>query len=142
MLGDLYLSPGDEIGLDTSVGNCPVVSTANAVLVWRGGFNQPTASVELRIGAKPLKLSGHRQRPPNVLLPLQCGERHKLRNEAETTRALFASGVLEIEKLPAMLALEKLHCPLNFPVAAFLVKARNKPVECPRQATQWREFRS
>jgi hypothetical protein len=71
--------------------------------------DEPVAGVVLRVGAEAEAASRGGERLPGALLLLQ--RRHLLdrRQIAEPPAAALAAGVLEIERLPAALALEQLH---------------------------------
>jgi hypothetical protein len=63
----------------------------------------------LGVGAKLIPLSRRRQRAQQSIRFFQRGDERPFRQIAKLKPAAFARGVLEIERLSAVLALEKLH---------------------------------
>src|SRR5262245_12086767 len=90
-----------------------VVAAGRAKVFGVIGDEKPVADVVLRVGAKTVSTLRHRQRGPQPVGLLQCRDNLALGHIAQSQPATCAGGVLEIERLPAVLALEELHGPLK-----------------------------
>ena len=111
VLGEFDLSPMPKILGTHEIGDGAVVATGGAEYFRLVAVHQPVADVVLGVGAKLISLSRRRQRAQQSVRFFQCGDERPFRQIAEPKPAAFARGVLEIERLSAVLALEKLHGP-------------------------------
>ena len=65
------------------------------------------------VGAKPTRPIGGRERSPAAaILPCEGAQNGEVWEVAKKVSAALAAGILEVEQLAAMLALEKLHRPV------------------------------
>jgi hypothetical protein len=109
VLGGFELTPGQQVLRLREVRNGAVVTAGDAVRVRPVGRHEPVARVVGGVGAKAVRTARLRERAPCVAFRLKGRERVRFRQIAESVRTALARRVLEVEKLPAMLALEQLH---------------------------------
>ena len=114
VLGGLQALPAQEMVRRAEVGDRAVEPAGLAEGVPALGRHQPVAGVMDGIGAEALQRLGRDQRAP--ALAVERGERAEcglLGQIAQDMLAALAPGVLEVQQLAAMLALEQLHgrCP-------------------------------
>jgi hypothetical protein len=110
VLRQFHHTPGSQVGRDRRVRDDAVVSARGAVRLVRGGWDEPVAGIELRIGAEAVGALGLGQRTPSrVAIGFQRRERAGIGLVALAITAALAGVVLEVEELAAGLALEALH---------------------------------
>ena len=109
VLGELDLAPVRLVLGLGQVRDHPVVTAGRAELLGAVHRNQPVARAELRVGAVAIAAPALRQRPQSPPAFFQSADRRVGRQIAEVAAAALAAGVLEIKRLPAMLAFKEFH---------------------------------
>src|SRR5262249_14722110 len=75
------------------------------------GRHEPVADVVLGVGAEAMALPLRRERTPHAIGRFQCSDHLLLRQITQPQAAALALCILEVERLSAILAFEKLHGP-------------------------------
>src|SRR5262245_19611190 len=111
MLGVFDLAPMHEILGIWEIGDGAVRAagrTKNLAIV---GRHEPVADVVLGVGAEAIALPFRRDRTPRAIDRFQCGDGLLLRQITQPQATALALRILEVERLSAILAFEKLHGP-------------------------------
>src|SRR5262245_14298311 len=109
MLGVFDLAPMQEILGIGEIGDGAVVAAGRAKSLRLLGSHQPVADIVVRIGAEPVALALSRERAPYSVSLFQRGHHFLMRQIAQAQPAALAFRIFEIDRLAAILALEKFH---------------------------------
>src|SRR5262245_12708871 len=111
MLGVFDLAPVHEILGISEIGDGAVMAagrTKNLAIV---GGHEPVADIVFGVGAEAIALPLRRERTPHAIGRFHCSDDLLLRQITQPQTAALALRILEVERLSAILALEKLHGP-------------------------------
>ena len=108
-LGEFDLTPMPEVLGTCEIGNGAVMAAGRAKRLGIVGGHEPVADIMLDIGAKPILLRRRRECTPRAVDLFQRGDGFPFRQVTQPQAAALTAGIFEIERLSAVLALEKLH---------------------------------
>src|SRR5262249_37662666 len=111
MLGVFDLAPMQEILEIGEIGDGAVMATSRTKNLTTVGRHEPVADVVLGVGAEAIALPPRRERTPHAISRFQCSDHLLLRQITQPQAAALALCILEVERLSAILAFEKLHGP-------------------------------
>ena len=109
VLGVLDPPPPLQIALDRQVGDGAVVAASLAEDACPAGRNEPVADVMFRISAEAIAFVRRVDGEPQFAPLTQGHQRLSRRDIAQPVVAAPAEAVLEMKRLPAVLAFEQLH---------------------------------
>src|SRR2546426_9240023 len=111
MLGGFDLAPMHEILGTCEIGDGAVMAAGRTKNLAILGRHEPVADIVLGGSAEAIALPLRRERTPHPIDRFQCSDDLLLRQITQPQAAALAPCVLEVERLSAILAFEKLHGP-------------------------------
>jgi hypothetical protein len=109
MLGELDLAPMQQVLRNCEIRDGAVMAAGGTEYFGMIAADEPIAHIIARIGAKAKKRLRHGERAPQAVRFLQSGHHLLLRQIAQAQPAALARRILEIERLPAILAFKQFH---------------------------------
>src|SRR5262245_61326778 len=111
MLGVFDLAPMHEILGICEIGDGAIMAAGRTKNLVIAGRHEPVADIVIVLGAEAIVLSLRRERTPHAIGSFQCSDDLLLRQITQPQATALALRILEVERLSAILALEKLHGP-------------------------------
>src|SRR4029453_7165707 len=111
MLGVFDLAPMHEILGICEIGDSAIMAAGRAKNLAILGRHEPITDIVLGVGAEAIALPLRRERIPRAIGRFQCSDDLLLRQITQRQATALALRILEVERLSAILAFEKLHGP-------------------------------